>query len=84
MIVSVSALRALTNAYQIYQPIPYPRRKPDVVSLVAASLGGALFSGCPFRSAFSIAIRVILEILQTFSKRISGGVVASGHSPAIT
>ena len=30
----LAELRALTNAYQIYQPIPCPRQKPDVVAII--------------------------------------------------
>ena len=39
-----------------------------LLSLVTTSLAGALFSGFPFRSAFSSVIRLNFDILQTFSK----------------
>jgi hypothetical protein len=41
-----------------------------VMFLNFTSLGGAFFSGCPFRSAFSSAIRHIFEKAQTLFKRI--------------
>ena len=41
-----------------------------LLSLVSSSLLGAIFSGCPFRSAFSDAIRRFLETFQKISKPI--------------
>ena len=45
-------------------------------ALGAISLGAAFIPGCPFRSTFSTAIRLIFESPQTLSKRFLGGRLA--------
>ena len=54
-----------------------------VMFLGFTSLGGALVSGCPFRSAFSSVIRHILEKSLTLIKWIGGFLSVNWRSPAL-